>query len=229
METVHKTKIIAFEGIDGSGKSLQYRRLTEALRQRGYCVDCMDFPAYDDFFGKEIGRMLSGSETVTADTVDAKSMSLWYALDRLQAFRHYDLTKSDFLLLNRSSLSNAVYQSTRCPEPERRAMIQWIDCLEFEQLAIPKPDLYIVFDILPEQSKENVAKKGHREYIGEKADVYEAKVGFMEAVRSAYLVAAEIFDNVEIMNCMAPEGGMLSVDVIGNRVLQLAENLRSVH
>lgn len=229
MGTEEKAKIIAFEGIDGSGKSLQYRRLTEALREKGYRVGCMDFPAYDAFFGKEIGRMLSGSEQVTADTVDPKSMSLWYALDRLQSFKNYDLTKYDFLLLNRSSLSNAVYQSTRCPVSERRDMIRWIDRLEFGQLEIPKPDLYIVFDILPAQSKENVAKKGHRDYIGEKADVYEAKAGFMEAVRDAYLMAAEIFDNVTIMNCMAPKGGMLSVETIGEQVLRMAENLVSFH
>ena len=228
MEMKQKAKIIAFEGIDGSGKSLQYRRLAEILQQKGYRVGCMDFPAYDAFFGKEIGRLLSGSDIVTADTVDAKSMSLWYALDRLQSFKNFDLTKYDFLLLNRSSLSNAVYQSTRCPVSERRDMIRWIGQLEFGQLEIPKPDLYIVFDILPSQSKENVAKKGHRDYIGDKADVYEAKTGFMEAVREAYFMSAEIFDNVKIMNCMAPEGGMLSIETIGEQVLRLAENLVSL-
>ena len=81
-----KTRIIAIEGIDGSGKGVQYRLLRDALLARGYTVETRDFPAYESFFGQEIGKLLSGAEGTRADEVDGKSMALWFALDRMESF-----------------------------------------------------------------------------------------------------------------------------------------------
>lgn len=219
MASSDRAKIIALEGIDGSGKGLQYKRLCDNLRAQGYNIGKMDFPSYDEFFGKEIGRLLSGNDKANAAELDVKSMSLWYAMDRMAAFRKISLSDYDYVLLNRSTLSNAVYQGARCTEEEREAFIKWIDELEFSQLGIPRPDLYIVFDVPPYQSKLNVAKKGHRDYVGEKADVYEADSGFMACVRDGYLKSEKIFDNVALINCMGEEG-MLPPETIEKIVLE---------
>lgn len=53
-----KTRIIAIEGIDGSGKGVQYRLLRDALLARGYTVATRDFPAYDSFL---VGKSESSS------------------------------------------------------------------------------------------------------------------------------------------------------------------------
>ena len=214
--------IIAIEGIDGSGKGLQYKRLCQTLENKGYKVGKMDFPSYDDFYGKEIGRLLSGDDQYTAANTDVKSMALWYAMDRVQAFKNIKVSDYDYILLNRSTLSNAVYQGARCEDDEREDFIRWIDELEFNQLNIPRPDLYIVFDVPPTQSKINVAKKGHRDYVGEKADVYEANDSFMSKVRDGYLKAEKIFNNVVVINCMGEEG-MLPPEVIENLVMETIE------
>ena len=104
------TKIIAFEGIDGTGKTVQLQRLYERLIADGrYHVQTLSFPMYDTFFGAECGRLLSGSGGVRANEVDGKSMALWYALDRFEAFRDLDYSGADVLLINRYILSNAVY------------------------------------------------------------------------------------------------------------------------
>ena len=51
-----ETKIIAFEGIDGTGKSVQMEALREKLMQRGLRVGVLSFPDYDSFFGGCVGR-----------------------------------------------------------------------------------------------------------------------------------------------------------------------------
>ena len=89
------------------------QRLARRLSDRGMRVATRAFPAYDSFFGKEIGYLLSGAEGVTADQVDHKSMALWFALDRFEAMRDYVDGEADVLLINRYVLSNAVYQSIR--------------------------------------------------------------------------------------------------------------------
>ncbi len=85
------TKIIAFEGIDGTGKSVQMERLCEALKARGLSVLEISFPMYDTFFGDLVGRYLSAKDGIGANTVDGKSMALWFALDRFEAFRENGL------------------------------------------------------------------------------------------------------------------------------------------
>jgi len=215
-----KPRMIAFEGIDGSGKGVQFNMLKERLSELGLSVGTMDFPAYDTFFGKEIGTMLSGNQSATAANVDVKSMSLWYAMDRWLAFQNFDASKYDIVLLNRSTLANAVYQGARCDSYEERMnLVSWIHDLEFEKLHIPKPDLIFVLDVSTERSRVNVALKGHRDYIGTDADVYEKNLSFLDKVREGYLNSQKIFEDVEIINCTDDEGNMLSKIQISDMLL----------
>lgn len=47
-----KTKIITIEGIDGSGKTVQFELLTKGLQDRGFTVQKRAYPVYDAFFGR---------------------------------------------------------------------------------------------------------------------------------------------------------------------------------
>lgn len=213
---------IAFEGIDGSGKGVQFARLKEKFESMGLKVGTMDFPQYESFFGNEVGILLSGKKQTTAATVDPKSMALWYAMDRFMAYRDNPPSNDcDVVLLNRSSLANAAYQGTRVSSDERDTFLKWIFNLEFHQLQIPKPDLFFLFDIPIETSINNVAKKGHRDYVGDSADVYEKDLKYLDSVRRSYLACADIMDNIIKIDCTDGTVNMRSIEDIHNQVLDI--------
>ena len=211
--------MIAFEGIDGSGKGLQFRQLKEHLETAGKKVGTLDFPDYESFFGKEIGRLLSGKDSVTAADLDPRSMSLWYAADRWKAFQAFDAEPYDIILMNRSTMANAAYQGIRSEDAP--GLAEWIYTLEFETLGIPRPDLFFIFDIPVSLSRKNVAKKGFRSYIGEESDVYEKDTAFLEKVRACYLTCAQIYPNSIVINCARDNEEMLPVEEITAEMLHI--------
>lgn len=214
---MNKTKILAIEGIDGSGKTLQRDLLITALQAAGFTVAEKSFPEYDSFFGVQIGKMLKG-DGIRADAVDSRSMCLWYAMDRWQSFAGYVDGQTDFLILNRFTASNAVYQSVREIDEGLEDNWEWVKALEHEQLGLPEPDLYLLLDVDPSTSQKNVDKKAKREYIDEgKRDVYEAQQGLLERARARYLSIAARESNFALIECM-DDGALLPPEVIAARI-----------
>ncbi len=215
---MRRTKIIAIEGIDGSGKGVQFHLLTKALAGMGYSVACRDYPMYDTFFGAEVGKLLAGTGAVPADRVDGKSMALWFALDRWESFRDYRDGETDFLVINRFVLSNAVYQSIRDVDLGKPDIVDWVLELEYGHFGLPRPDVNLVFSVMPEVAEKNVLKKGYRGYVGEKRDIYEASHPIQSRAMAKYVELAARFSDVELVHCM--EGGtLLPVEEIAERVL----------
>lgn len=214
-----KTRIIAIEGIDGSGKGVQYRRLKDALTGMGYSVASMDFPVYESFFGKEIGGLLSGAAGIRADEVDGKSMALWFALDRFDRFKDYRDGEADILILNRYVLSNAVYQSIRDIDLGKPDIAEWVFEVEYGRLGLPRPDVNLVFSIAPRAAEENVGKKGFRGYVGEGRDVYESSHDIQTRAMEKYLAYAARYPDIAVIPCME-EGKLLPIETIGEAVLE---------
>lgn len=216
----YNTLFIAFEGIDGSGKSVQFKLLKEALCKAGISTGVLDFPDYNAFFGHEIGRMLSGKDSVTAADIDPRSMSLWYACDRLKAFTSFRSSDYSIVLMNRSTMANAAYQGARSGDP--RGFAEWVYELEFKELGIPAPDMYFIFDIPVSVSRMNVSKKGFRDYVGYDADVYEKDTAFLESVRRGYLICADIFPGSVVLSCADNEsGGMRPACEISKEIIDI--------
>lgn len=182
--------IVAIEGIDGAGKSVQASLLAERAGAAGYSVFCRDYPRYENFFGKKIGELLV-NRTDGALAVDPYSMSLWYAIDR-----HIDhlsvvspeLSRNDLIIFNRYTLSSQIFQSIRSEETE---ISDWIDNLEHRQLGLPRPDLYIILDGDPTVSAARNAKKQGRDYLSSGADIYESDLPLQERATRAYRSTAK--------------------------------------
>ena len=219
-----QTKIIAFEGIDGTGKSVQMEQLRTRLTARGLTVGVLSFPDYDSFFGGCVGRYLTKKDGVSASDVDQRSMALWFAMDRWAAFQNFDYGRYDVLLINRYVLSNAVYQSIRDRDADQPDILDFVLTLEHEQLKLPKPDLYLILDVDLSAAQNNVSKKGYRDYVGDEKDEYEKQDAIQLRARSRYLSFGERLENVRVIPCMA-DGALLPIETIAQRVYDAAADI----
>lgn len=211
--------LLALEGLDGSGKTVQARLLRAALERKGARVLALDFPRYDSFFGREIGRLLSGRDgSQTAMELDPKSMCLWYAADRWRTLSACDWRAYDYVLFNRYTLSNAVYQTARQFGGMNRAFVDWVFQLEHVQLGLPEPDLYFYLETTVEGVEGNVLKKEGRSYV-RGADVYECASDLLARCRALYLELSGTRENIQAIPCLSETGDMLPPEKIGSRIL----------
>lgn len=217
---MNKTKIITIEGIDGSGKTVQFELLADRLRAMGFTVQKRAYPVYNSFFGGQIGKYLSCAEGVSAENVDQKSMALWFAMDRYADFRNYCDGDADFLIINRYVLSNAVYQSIRDCDPENPDFADWVFHVEYDVLGLPRPNLNLFFDVDTECAGKNVDKKGFRDYIGAGRDVYEKSSGIQSRARAKYHEMAARYSDTVIIPC-TENGAMLPPEAISDAVISL--------
>lgn len=217
-------KIIAFEGIDGTGKSVQMERLSAHLKDNGRRVLTLSFPIYTSFFGAEIGRLLSGRDGVSACDVEGRSMALWYALDRFEALRDFDLSAADVLLINRYVLSNAVYQSIRDCDLGKPDLLDFVLALEHGHFGIPRADMHLILDMAPANAALNVDKKGFREYVGMERDVYEAIPSLQERARLKYMEYAGRMDTIRVVPCME-DSALKSIEAIARDVLRAVSDI----
>jgi dTMP kinase len=109
-------KLIALEGIDGSGKGTQLDLLARALKTRGFAVLRISFPRYGSFFGNLAAGFLNG-DFGAAGQVDPRLSSLVYAGDRWEAKPEMEsgLASGKIVLADRYVASNLAHQSERVP------------------------------------------------------------------------------------------------------------------
>src|SRR6266850_3533124 len=114
-------KLIAVEGIDGSGKRTQVEILTLTLKARGHSVYSTGFPQYDSWFGKMVGQFLNG-DLGPLDSVDPHFAALLYAGDRFECKQPMvdALAKGGIVLTDRYVASSLAHQTARTA-PEKRA------------------------------------------------------------------------------------------------------------
>jgi dTMP kinase len=157
--------LIAFEGLDQSGKETQARTLADHLRAGGRRVETLSFPDYDTPIGREIGEALAGHREFPADV-----MQLLYIANRYEWKPKIVewLAAGAVVVCDRYLASSIAYGES-----------QGLDAawLATAQQYLPQPVLTFVLDIAPETAAAR--KQSGR-------DKYERDMALLARVRGSY-------------------------------------------
>ena len=175
--------LVAFEGIDSSGKATQTKLLQEALITAGYTVATFQFPSHRDTFGSSIvSKYLQGEFGVLVN-IPHELTALAYALDRFEMKKEIlqAMAGNDFVLVDRYIYSNLAYHSADTMDPQD----QWEtanDLLQLETVlfGMPRPDLNILLDMPVDGA---VARRRENE---SEEDIHEEDDCYMEQVKRVY-------------------------------------------
>jgi dTMP kinase len=211
---------IVIEGIDGSGKSTQLKKILEFLEQTGARYKYIHFPRTDSpVYGDLISRFLRG-DFGDLKSVNPYLVALIYAGDRYDArLLISEWLDAGFLVIaDRYVYSNVAFQCAKYDdEEERRKLWDWILYMEYQYNRIPKPDLNIFLDVPFEFTREQLSltRKGYdRDYLNGRQDIHEENLDFQKKVKEVYHSIALSAGDVRLINCSGTDGKVLSPDQI---------------
>lgn len=157
--------LIAFEGLDQSGKQTQAERLRDRLTALGHRVRLVSFPDYTTHIGTELGCALAGDREYGPEV-----MQLLYVANRYEwkAELQRLLDEGWFIVCDRYLASSVAYGEAFGLEAE------WL--LDIQRF-LPKPSLTILLDIAPQTA---VTRKSADR------DRYERDLALQLRVRDSY-------------------------------------------
>lgn len=210
--------LIVIDGLDGSGKNTQSKRLFEALSAEGKNVRLVSFPDYESPACQPVKMYLSGAFGSDPESVNSYAASTFFAVDRFASFRldwKKDYDDGAIVIANRYTTANAIHQLTKLPPEEHDAFLSWLYDFEFCKLGLPAPDLTLLLQVPVEKSLELI---DHR---GEEKDIHENR----EHLKKAAVAAQTCVEKWgwETLSCVNEKGEMLSIEEIGKRILALVK------
>jgi dTMP kinase len=157
--------LIAFEGLDQSGKQTQAEALRDYIVADGRACELLSFPDYETPVGVEISRALHGEREYATDV-----MQLLYVTNRYEKRAQMEawLTSGTVIICDRYLASSIAYGEAQGLDPE------WLTGV---QRLLPQPALTIVLDIAPETAVQRKAAGRDR---------YERDLELLSRVRLSY-------------------------------------------
>ncbi len=218
--------LIAIEGIDGAGKGTQAGRLVSSLRDMELKVGTLQFPRYSaTTFGSAIGDFLNG-RFGALNEVHPQLAAVLYAGDRYESrsLLMQMMDDNDIVVLDRFVGSNLAHQSAKLEGDARIALIEWIEKIEYEVFALPRPTLTILIDMSSQMSRELVSRKAARDYTTQEADLQESDLPYLEKVRRCYLALSHSRLDWRTVHGLNYDGMLKSIDEVGDEILAVVKS-----
>lgn len=210
-------KLIVIEGTDGSGKSTQFRLLTEHLAADGQSFQRLVFPRYQEESSALIRMYLGGAFGSKPKDVNAYAASAFYAVDRYASYK-MDWGKwyesGGLVLSDRYTTSNAVHQASKEPESCRGAFLSWLYEFEYDKLGLPRPDLVLYLDV-PTEFTDTLLRQ-RESATGTQADIHEQDMAYLATCRETGRAAAGYY-GWKVISCVQ-DGVMRSIEEIHQEI-----------
>ncbi|MBO5868025.1 MAG: deoxynucleoside kinase [Oscillospiraceae bacterium] len=210
-------KLIVIEGTDGSGKSTQFKKLSEHLEGDGVAFKHLVFPRYSEESSALIRMYLGGQFGSKPSDVSAYAASAFYAVDRYASYKMdwgqwYE--EGGVVLSDRYTTSNAVHQASKEVGADREKYLQWLYEFEYDKLGLPRPDLVIYLDV-PTDYTEKLMR--HREQAtNTSADIHEQDLSYLATCRECGRAAAAFY-GWKVISCVK-DGQMRSIEDIHQEI-----------
>lgn len=210
-------KLIVIEGTDGSGKSTQFRLLTDRLEAEQVKFQKLVFPQYSEPSSALIRMYLGGEFGSKPEDVNAYAASTFYSVDRYASYRKvwgkwYE--NGGLVVSDRYTTSNAVHQTSKEPEDKREDFLNWLYDFEYGKLGLPRPDLVIYLDV-PTDFTEKMLRRRETE-TNTHADIHEQDTQYLATCRRMGRAAAAHY-GWTVIRCVR-DGAMRSMEDIHEEI-----------
>lgn len=224
-------RLIVFEGIDGSGKTIQAKLLLKYLKKIKISHEFLSFPRYDSAWGKMVRRYLDG-EFGNVGEVSPYLASALYAGDRLFAadkIRRW-LEESKLVVCDRYIGSNLAHMGAKItPSPRLRLasktqnskpkFINWLEEFEYKENKIPKEDLVILLSMPADLAQKLMRKRT--------LDIHERDVSYLERVGQVFEEIARKKKNWVRVESVQ-NNKLLTPQKIHEKVLEILKNKHTI-
>lgn len=204
--------ILAFEGLDGSGKETQTKLLEERLKNDGIKVLRIDFPNYQSKYSLFVKEYLNGKFD---KEMNPYVISTFFALDRLGIYetkmKTY-LNEGYVIICDRYVYSNLIYQGCKFDNlEEREKFFDWILNFEYNMCNLLKEEITFFMDVPINISLEIIRSRGEK-------DIYEKDKEFLIKSYENCKNIAKKYNLVHIECCSL--GKLLPINEINDRIYE---------
>ena len=216
-------KLIVIEGTDGSGKSTQFKLLTQRLTREGRDFRQIVFPQYSEPSSALIRMYLGGEFGSHPGDVNAYAASAFFAVDRYASFKkvwgeYYN--GGGLVISDRYTTSNAVHQASKEPPETRQSFLKWLYEFEYDHLGLPRPDLTLYLDV-PTDFTEKLLRAREQD-THTKADIHEKDTQYLATCRRMGAFAADYY-GWTVISCVR-DGKMRSMEDIHEEIYRHVRN-----
>ena len=210
-------KLIVLEGTDGSGKSTQFRLLTQRLEQEQRSFQKLVFPQYSEPSSALIRMYLGGEFGAKPSDVNAYAASAFYSVDRYASYKKvwgqwYE--DGGLVISDRYTTSNAVHQTSKEPEEKQGDFLKWLYDFEYDKLGLPRPDLVIYLDVPTDFTEQMMRRREADTHTH--ADIHEQDMAYLATCRRTGKAAAEYY-GWTVIHCVK-DGAMRSIEDIHEEI-----------